>query len=167
MNGIPDKIKTVSCELTLAVDNDLQGLHNILQDKEVRKFLPEFYEIAGTMDDLKAILQSFSILSSNQEGYLWTIRNSDISIGFIAVIDIPEYPTIFYATHPDFRGQGFMKECLAAIVAVFRLHFNLLSLYSEVFIDNKISIKLLLSMGFIVMGKTHTKLNFRLDLKER
>jgi len=167
MNRIPDKIKTARCELTLAVDNDLQELHNILQDKEVRKFLPEFHEIAGTMDDLKAILQSFSILSSNQEGYLWSIRNSGISIGFIAVVDIPEYPTIFYATHPNFRGQGFMKECLTAIVVVFRLHFNSLSLYSEVFTDNKISIRLLLSMGFTVISKTQTKLNFRLDLKER
>lgn len=165
MTNFPDEIISTRCKLRAIDSKDTFRLYDILQDVGVRKYLSEFYEIASTYNELKEVLKSYMILSSRGEAYLWGIWFDEILIGFISVIDISIKPTIFYALHSDYRGKGFMSECISGIIIHFRDSNAIPSLFSEVDEENIASAIILKSCGFEVVGQIQNKYIFEFKFK--
>ena len=82
-------------------------------------------------------------------------------MGFIAIMDIPDKPTLFYAMHPAYRSQGIMKECILEAVSFILKNLSCDFIQSEVYKDNVISIKLLQSANFEIIGSDKNKVRLK------
>ena len=95
---------------------------------------------------------------STGEVILWGIRQESDLIGFIGIIGIPDYPSMFYAMHPDYRGKGIMTECVAEAVEWFHTFHPTLPLHTEVYKGNIPSIHLLQKNKFIQFNEDEQKI---------
>lgn len=154
MRSFPD-ILTARCVLNRVTSNDLLALREIFDDVETKRFLPELYALVETDEGLLSFISAFDSYSNNQNGYLWGIRFDGRLVGFIAIMDIPDSPTLFYAMHPNFRLKGIMKECLDAIVRFVAKKISCSFIQSEVFEDNIVSINLLRQLNFKIDKVDH------------
>jgi RimJ/RimL family protein N-acetyltransferase len=159
-------ILTRRCKMRYTTIKDAQQLMRILHDDDVKKFLPEFFEIASTHQDILNLIDSYSILTSRREAYWWVILKGDEVIGFISVIDIPALPTVFYAIEKSYRRNGYVFECLMSIISFLDNHASVTTLFSEVYKENHPSINILLSSGFKITEETSDKFKFQLSLKK-
>lgn len=142
------ELETSRCKLYTVGEDDLPALMAIFSDDETQKFLPELCDVAKTGDEIRQIIKSFRTYLKNGEGVLWGIRYDDVLVGFVAIMDIPENPTIFYAMASQYRGKGIMTECVTDVVGWFRQTHPSLPLLSEVYKENVASVKVLEKNGF-------------------
>ena len=156
MKTVP-RLYTQRCTLTKIIESDLPYLHQVLFDGESIRFLPELYDVAKTADGLKQIIISFNTYLSQDEGILWGIRLDDNLIGFIAVMDLSVEPTIFYAIHSNDRRLGYMTECVHKVIDFLFERDICDYIQTEVYIDNKASLKLLFKNGFEIVDKGNEK----------
>lgn len=147
MKSVP-VLHTDRCTLSAITQSDIPVLRGILDDSETQRFLPELCEEFQTEESLRKFVESFDKYIFQNEGILWGIRKDNTLIGFIAIMDMPDNPTIFYAMHPDFRNRRYMKECLTATMQFVKDCEACQGLQTEVYQDNIISRKLLNDMGF-------------------
>lgn len=125
-------LQSEHCMLNEIEENDISALRTIFSDADTQRYLPYLCDIAQTDDDIKQILMSFRTYLSKNEGILWGIRQKTYLIGFIGIIGIPDYPSLFYAMHPNYRGKGIMTECVAEAVEWFHTIHPTLPLHTEV-----------------------------------
>lgn len=97
---------------------------------------------------------------STGEVILWGIRQESLLIGFIGIIGIPDYPSLFYAMHPNYRGKGIMTECVAETVEWFHTIHPTLPLHTEVYKGNIHSIHLLQKNNFTQFNEDEQKYYF-------
>lgn len=147
MNSVPT-ILTLRCKLERIGFDDISILRQIFNDDSTKQYLQELNDLTSTEEDLKIFIDSFDRYAYNNQGFLWGIKFDCKLLGFVAIMDIPDYPTLFYAIHPSFRSQGIMKECTTQVINYLSEKNICNCIHSEVYKDNYISIKLLESIGF-------------------
>lgn len=157
MKAVPT-LYTDSCILSAVTTEDIPIMGQILDDSETQRFLPELCQEFPTYESLLQFIASFNAYLLQDEGVLWGIHKGNILIGFIAIMDISNNPTLLYAMHPDYRNKGYMKKCLIELIE-FVDEIKLCNLLnSEVILGNDISQKLLFSVGFYPCKEDNQKM---------
>ena len=159
-------IQTSRCVLKTIDENSTPILQQIFNDETTKQFLSELNDLVCNTEGLRQLLKSFSCYTEENTGFLWGINYKNELIGFIAIMDIPDNTTLFYAMHPNYRLQGLMKECIKEVV-VYIIKTGLCDfIQSEVDIDNLISINILESSGFGIVGYDGNKVLFKRKFKD-
>ena len=144
--------------LTPVQDSDVLLMTEIFKDEETKRYLPELTEAICEEDDVQFFLNNVRMSESTGEVILWGIREESTLIGFIGIIGIPDYPSLFYAIHPDYRGKGIMTECVAEAVEWFYTIHPTLPLHTEVYKGNIPSIHLLQKNNFTQFNEDEQKI---------
>ena len=162
MKEFPE-LQTQRCVLNRITDNDIPVMRQIFDDEMTRKYLPELMDIVSSGMGINQMLSSFDTYLALDEGMIWAIRLDKVMIGFVAVMDLSTNPTIFYATHPNHRSQGYTKECVDAVLQYIFGHYSCQYMLSEVYKENTISMQVLSSVGFRITKKDRRKYYMRKD----
>lgn len=160
MTIVPE-LKTQRCALNGITEEDFSAMHQIFDDQLSQQYLPELYELVAVQGGLQQMMSSFESYLSQDEGILWGIRVDNNLAGFIAVMDLSDNPTIFYAMHPEYRLKGYMKECIATIVNYLLVNGICDYLQTEVYEDNRLSINILSKNHFVVVAHNEQKIFLR------
>lgn len=166
MKTVPE-LTTTRCVLRQIAIEDFPLLSQTMQDEQSQLFLPELYDLVKTEEGLRQCATSFKTYLHQDEGLLWGIYTFENFIGFIALMDISVAPSVFYALHPLYRKQGYMKECLKEVVS-FLFNNSLCSyLQTEVYENNVASLNILHANGFDFVkhedGKFYLQKDFAAD----
>ena len=156
MNPFPE-INSRHSALARISESELDILKEIFDDADTRRFLPELYELLDYPDGLQNFIATFVYYSQNDEGYLWGIKHSDEFVGFIAVMDLSDAPALFYATHPNHRSKGYMKDALCGVIDYLSYKRTIRTISTDVYKENSISIALLQQLGFCVCKEDDKK----------
>lgn len=143
--------------LTRISEDKLGILKELFDDADTRRFLPELYELLDSPDGLQNFIATFVYYSQNDEGYLWGIKHSDEFVGFIAVMDLSDDPVLFYATHPNHRFRGYMKDALQCVLGYLSNKKAVRTISTDVYKGNNISINILQQLGFCVCREDDKK----------
>lgn len=144
--------------LTPVQDSDVLLMTEIFKDEETKRYLPELTEVICEEDDVRFFLNNITTLQTSGGAVLWGIRQDSVLIGFIGIIGIPDYPSLFYAMHPNYRGKGIMTECVAEAVEWFHTNHPTLPLHTEVYKGNIPSIHLLQKNNFTQFNEDEQKI---------
>lgn len=139
-------------------DNDVPQMTEIFKDEETKRYLPELTEAIREEDDVRFFLNNVRMSESTGEVILWGIRQESLLIGFIGIIGIPDYPSLFYAMHPNYRGKGIMTECVAKAIEWFHVNYPTLHLHTEVYKGNISSFHLLQKSNFTQFNEDEQKI---------
>lgn len=144
-------------------DKDVPRMLEIFKNEETRRFLPELTEAIREEEDVRFFLKNIKMSQSTGEVILCGIRQESNLIGFIGIIGIPKYPSLFYAMHPNHRGNGIMTECVGELVEWFQTNHPTLPLHTEVYKSNIPSIHLLLHNNFNQFNEDEHKIFLKLE----
>lgn len=144
--------------LTPVQDSDVLLMTEIFKDEETKRYLPELTEVICEEDDVRFFLNNITTLQTSGGAVLWGIRQNSVLIGFIGIIGILDYPSLFYAMHPNYRGKGIMTECVAEAVEWFHTFHPTLPLHTEVYKGNIHSIHLLQKNNFTQFNEDEQKI---------
>ena len=156
MNPFPE-INAKHSVLTRISKDALKILKEIFDDADTRRFLPELYELLDSSNGIQKFVSTFDLYTQNDEGYLWGIKNSDEFVGFIAVMDLSDDPALFYATHPNHRSRGYMKDALQSVLGYLSNQKAVRTISTDVYKENNISINILQQLGFCVCREDDKK----------
>ena len=157
MNNFPT-LHTKRCILRDISQDEIPTLREIIEDEQFKRFLPELYDTVKTEEGLLQLMKHFDTYVHNEDGALWGIETEGTLAGFAAIMDISYDPILFYAMHPNYRNQGYVKEAVSEVVRYFKVQHPNLNLHTEVYNDNHASIAILQSCGFMVSGKENEKI---------
>ena len=155
MNPFPEIITRCSV-LTHISKDELGLLKDIFDDADTKRYLPELYGLLGSPDGLWNFVDTFDYYTQNNEGYLWGVKHNNELVGFVAIMDLSDIPLLFYATHPNHRSCGYMKEALCAILEYLSSK-AIRKIATDVYKENNISINLLQQLGFCVCKEDDKK----------
>lgn len=144
--------------LTPVQDSDVPQMTEIFKDEKTKRYLPELTEVICEEDDVRFFLNNITTLQTSGGAVLWGIRQDSVLIGFIGIIGIPDYPSLFYAMRPNYRGKGIMTKCVAEAVEWFHTFHPTLPLHTEVYKGNIPSIHLLQKNKFIQFNEDEQKI---------
>ena len=156
MNPFPE-INARHSVLTRISEDALGILKEIFEDVETRRFLSELYELLDSSNGIQKFVSTFDLYTQNDEGYLWGVKHSDEFVGFIAVMDLSDAPALFYATHPNHRSKGYMKDALCGVIDYLSYKRTIRTISTDVYKENSISIALLQQLGFCVCKEDDKK----------
>lgn len=163
MSSVPT-LKSHRIALLSITESDCDALHKIMLDDDVKRFMPDFYEIIESKEDYFEILNSFDTLWEGKEAALWGIHNDDRLTGFIGLMDITKDATIFYSIGESHRKCGLAKEAVETLIDYIKSSALATEIHSYVAIDNYASIKVLLYNGFEEMLRTDKIIKFSKNL---
>jgi RimJ/RimL family protein N-acetyltransferase len=139
------------------ISEDVLGiLKEIFEDVETRRFLPELYELLDSSNGIQKFVSTFDLYTQNDEGYLWGVKHCDELVAFVAVMDLSDIPVLFYATHPNHRSRGYMKDALQSVLGYLSKKV-VRTISTDVYKENSISIALLQQLGFCVCKEDDKK----------
>lgn len=159
------KIKTYRYILNCISNADIPILQEIFDDEATKYYLRELNELVFSKDGIRQFLDSFSCYVNCNEGILWGIYLNSKLVGFIAIMDMPDNPTLFYAMHPDYRLQGIMKECIIEVTNFISKQTYCNFLQTEVYKDNDISINILQSADFKIIDFNDNKVFLKIEFR--
>ena len=149
MNEVPE-IMTPRCVLASISEEDYSALSEIFNDVQTRKFLPEIYEMIDGADGVLRFVTAFEHYLSIDQGILWGVFASGQLVGLVAIMDMLDNPSIFYAMHHSYRSRGYMKEALACVVDFIKSNHPCSVISTEVYKSNESSLHLLTKLGFVI-----------------
>lgn len=156
MNPFPE-INSRHSAIARISESELDILKEIFDDADTRRFLPELYELLDYPDGLQNFIATFVYYSQNDEGYLWGVKHCDELVAFVAVMDLSDIPVLFYATHPNHRSRGYMKDALQSVLGYLSNQKAVRTISTDVYKENSISIALLQQLGFCVCNEDDKK----------
>lgn len=156
MNPFPE-INARHSVLTRISEDALGILKDIFDDADTRRFLPELYELLDSFDGFRNFVTTFDYYTQNDEGYLWGVKQSGKLVGFVAVMDLSDIPALFYATHPNHRSRGYMKDALQSVLGYLSNQKAVRTISTDIYKNNSISINLLQQLGFCVCREDDKK----------
>ena len=156
MNPFPE-INARHSVLTRISEDALGLLKEIFDDADTRRFLPELYELLDSSNGIQKFVSIFDLYTQNDEGYLWGIKHYDELVAFVAVMDLSDIPVLFYATHPNHRSKGYMKDALCGVIDYLSYKRTIRTISTDVYKENSISIALLQQLGFCVCKEDDKK----------
>ena len=136
-------LHTNRCVLSQITDADVAVLLEIFNDNLFSKFLPELSEVFVSQESLKTFIGTFNNYFEDGSGFLWGIRSNDKLAGFIAIMDIPDHATLFYAMHPEYRNMRIMSEAIDEVINFWTLNYSQITLNTEVYRANSASLSIL------------------------
>lgn len=151
-------LKTPRCIMNGIEKRDMPFLYQIFNDPLTKKYLPEIYELINEEEKIQHMVASFDSYLKVDEGVLWAVRIANCLIGFVAVMDISDNPTIIYAMHPNSRRHGYMKESVSCVIDYLFNHQICHCLQTEVYEENTASINILLNNKFHIVKKDRNKI---------
>lgn len=165
MKSVPI-LKSKRCILREIRNDDFIAIQELMNDDEFQRFLPELYELTNTEDGICQFLKSFSVYLEQDEGILWGISLNSNIVGFVAIMDMTDNPTLFYTIHSLHRNNGYMTECISSIISFLMKHKFCDYIQTEVYDENVASLNVLFKNGFEIIGhynaeKTFLKLNIK------
>lgn len=156
MNPFPE-INTRHSALARISEDALGILKEILEDVETRRFLSELYELLDSSNGIQKFVSTFDQYTQNNEGYLWGVKHCDELVAFVAVMDLSDIPVLFYATHPNHRSRGYMKDALQSVLGYLSNQKAVRTISTDVYKENSISIALLQQLGFCICKEDDKK----------
>lgn len=156
MNPFPE-INARHSVLTRISEDALGILKEIFEDVETRRFLSELYELLDSSNGSQKFVSTFDLYTQNDEGYLWGVKHCDELVAFVAVMDLSDIPVLFYATHPNHRSRGYMKDALQSVLGYLSNQKAVRTISTDVYKENSISIALLQQLGFCVCKEDEKK----------
>ena len=157
MNPFPE-INTRHSVLTRISEDELGILKEIFEDVETRRFLSELYGLLDSSNGIQKFVSTFDLYAQYDEGYLWGIKHCDELIAFVAVMDLSDIPVLFYATHPNHRSRGYMKDAIHAVIDYLGKSKQCHKVLTVVYKENSISIHILKQLGFRTYKEDDDKL---------
>ena len=136
-------LHTNRCVLSQITDSDVTVLWEIFNDNLFSKFLPELSEVFVSQESLKTFIGTFNNYFEDGSGFLWGIRSNDKLAGFIAIMDIPDHATLFYAMHPEYRNIRIMSDAIDEVINFWTLVYPQIPLNTEVYRANSASLAIL------------------------
>ena len=146
-------IHGIAYELSPISQEDRDALVPIMVDDETRRFLPQLCNLFDEVDGFSILLHSFEKYRDEGTGFLFGIRRDLDLLGFVAIMDIPNSPSIFYAMHPKYRRKGIMQACIKEVLGYLSQNNVCLSVQTYVYPDNYASISLLTNLGFSLAAR--------------
>lgn len=144
---------------------DIPILQEIFDDGATKYYLRELNELVFSKEGIRKFLDSFNCYVNRNEGILWGVYLNSELVGFIAIMDMPDNPTLFYAMHPNYRLQGIMKECIIEVTNFISKQTYCNFMQSEVYKDNDISINILQSANFKIIGFNDNKVFLKTEFQ--
>jgi hypothetical protein len=108
-------LQTKRCNLRAAKPTDSEFLLNLFRNPEVVENLNGIKYLNRTITDVDKLIQTLNFSSNTSEGFLWIIELVQSAIGFIMIYDLSNSPFISFALLPQYRGKGYMYECVITI----------------------------------------------------
>lgn len=155
MNNKVELLKTNRCRLLPPSVDYSSALFHLFNDITVKRFLPDFCLLFDTEKNTK---NTIDLLCSNiNKGYgvFWCIIVEEKFIGFIGITDLPDHPSIFFALLEEYRGLGYMEECIRKVQKHVCIRYGCTHIYTEIDDNNNESIQLLVRCGFIKDDNAH------------
>lgn len=150
-------IETPRFLISQLTERHYDQLYQIMTDKEFMRFLPELSDEYSAFGGIKIFATSFDRFKTTGRGLLLGMTSDDRLLGFIAIMDLPENPTVFYATHPAYRNKGIMVEAVSLVIKqLFRLGLCT-RIRTEIYKENIASIKVVSKSGFRQIGENDEK----------
>lgn len=140
----------VEYELSPIHQGDGAALILIMSDEKTRRFLPQLCNLFELINGFPILICSFEKYLDDRTGFLLGIRHDYDLLGFIAVMDIPQCPSIFYAMHPKYRGKGIMKACVKEVLNYLSTNNMGTFVQTHVSPNNTASVALLSDLGFVL-----------------
>lgn len=140
-------IQTERLLLRPLVQADMSALHRIFSDTQAMRYWskPPFENTEQTQEFVTAVLRADPATTIE-----FVIEYGGTVIGRAGFWRLPE---IGYILHPDFWGQGFGTEAVAALISHgFEAH-GLMEATADVDPDNTASLRLLENLGFVETGR--------------
>ena len=156
MNPFPE-INARHSVLTRISEDALGILKEIFEDVETRRFLSELYELLDSSNGIQKFVSTFDLYTQNDEGYLWGVKHYEELVAFVAVMDLLDIPVLFYATHPNHRSRGYMKDALQSVLGHLSNQKAVRTISTDVYKENSISIALLQQLDFCVCKEDDKK----------
>lgn len=156
MNPFPE-INARHSVLTRISEDALGILKEIFDDADTRRFLPELYELLDSSNGIQKFVSTFDLYTQNDEGYLWGVKHCDELVAFVAVMDLSDIPVLFYATYPNHRSRGYMKDALCGVIDYLSYKRTIRTISTDVYKGNNISINILQQLGFCVCKEDDKK----------
>lgn len=144
---------TTRCTINDVSGLDLKALRQTLDDADTQRFLPELCSEFSTADSLHLLVYPMLLAQVNAHfesgrGFFWSIRREETMVGLVVLMYLNTHPTLYFATHPDHRKQGYMKETLDRVIEFARKEYLFPKLYAEVPIEDDAAATLLRVLGF-------------------
>ena len=152
------RIFTLRCILDIITEEECSTLKEIFEDTQTKRFLPEIYELIDKPDGVQTFISVFNQYHDNDQGVLLGIYKNDALLGFVAVMDLPENPTLFYATHPEMRSQGYMKESVSYVIDYLRKMQCCQHISTDTYKENYASLNILKGLGFMIHKEDEKKI---------
>lgn len=161
-------LNTARCTINDVSGPDLKALRQTLGDADTQRFLPELCREFPTEDSLQLLVYPSLLVQVNHhfecgEGFFWSIRREETTVGFVAIMYIRTHSTLYFATHPDHRGQGYMKETLSRVIEFVRKEYLCYKLYAEVVEENAAVTALIKDLGFRATRSENGKILCEMD----
>jgi ribosomal-protein-alanine N-acetyltransferase len=143
------EIETERLLLREILPEDAEAVYNILAHEEVTRF----YDLATYTDREQAaeLIDFFDESFELERAIRWGIarRADDTLIGTCGYVWLRTFRgEIGYELHPDYWGQGYMREALDAILDFGFSELGLNRIEALVMVENSRSAKLLRALGF-------------------
>lgn len=135
-------------ELSSILREDAAALLPIINDVATQRYLPHLCGLLNEENGIAILIEAFDKYSEEGSGFLLGVRKDNMLIGFIAVMDIPIRPSIFYAMHPIYRNKGYMTLSVGKVIEHLSNHQICSFLQTYISPNNIASKKLLLKLGF-------------------
>lgn len=156
MNPFPE-INSRHSALARISESELDILKEIFDDADTRRFLSELYELLDSSNGIQKFVSTFDLYTQNDEGYLWGVKHDDELVAFVAVMDLSDIPVLFYATHPNHRFRGYMKDALQSVLGYLSNQKAVRKISTDLYKGNNISINILQQLGFCVCREDDKK----------
>lgn len=157
-------------KLTYYTENDLQFLHELLSDSEVKKYFPLMYTTCIEQSELRLKARLIDQEYNYTNRFLIKETLNDISVGEISgryARDIPSTMEVAVLIHPHHRGNGFAKAGTIEFMKYIKKHNKDISKFRlEIADNNYASLKLANELDFKLEENKNNMQNFEKDVKE-
>lgn len=131
---------TKRCNIRKAELQDSEFLLKLFSIPDVIKNIDGMKHFSSEISSVNRVIANLNSAEDSQ-GRIWIIEIDLHKIGFAMVYDLFENPFISYALLPEYRGNGYMLECVLAIgKSIFNLIHSKISINVDV--DNLSAIRL-------------------------
>jgi len=146
--------------------DDAEAIFGLRSDPRVMQWFDR--PRAQKLEDAQELIRSIEKAVQSNEGITWGIQWPEDSlligtIGFWRIIKEHYRAEIGYMLHPDYHGQGLMREAMEAVLEYGFGRMNLHSVEANINPGNLASAKLLEKSGFV--KEAHFRENYYYDGK--
>jgi [ribosomal protein S5]-alanine N-acetyltransferase len=141
-------LRTERLSLTPCQISDLNALHSLWVEADIRRFLFDDRQIS--IEEARSFIEA-SLLSFTHHGYgiwLFAEHQSDRIAGFSGLLHVPkEAPSLIFGTCPQLWGHGYAKEATFSVLHYAFDSLKLEKIVADVDEPNVASIRVLEGLG--------------------